>query len=235
MTVCLLAANWIVAFLKWPLERSAHLYPDKRQHVSVMLGPREVINFRLDTNNLPGWPIATNKFIELELVPTILGTNQVLVLGVRAIGDTVPAAKAKPIIYKSPAEPFVNALHIAFFGGVLLSAPFVTYFIAQFIVPALKPRERKYFLKAMVPAGLLFITGVCLCYFLILPLALRAAEQYSLWMGVEMPFWQAAEYFSFCIKFMLGMGLGFEMPVVLLALVKIGVLDHENCGAAGAT
>jgi sec-independent protein translocase protein TatC len=62
----------------------------------------------------------------------------------------------------------------------------------------------------------------------ILPLALRAAEQYSNWMGVDMPFWKAEEYFGFCIKFMLGMGLGFEMPVVLLALVKIGLLDHDK-------
>jgi sec-independent protein translocase protein TatC len=47
-------------------------------------------------------------------------------------------------------------------------------------------------------------------------------------MGVQMPEWRAETYFSFVTKFMLGMGLGFEMPVVLLALVKIGILDYRK-------
>lgn len=227
MVVCLMAGNWIVTFLKWPLERSSHLYPDPRQHVSVMLGPKEVLHFKLDTNNLPGWPIATNKFIELELTPIDLGTNKLLALGVRSTNNEVPPEKAKPIIYKSPAEPFLNSLHIAFFGGLLLAAPFVIFYITQFVLPALKARERKYFMKAMTPAVFLFILGVSLCYFVLLPLALNAADKWSAWMGVDMPFWQASEYFSFCIKFMLGMGLGFEMPVILLALVKIGLLNYQ--------
>ncbi|MBI3877689.1 MAG: twin-arginine translocase subunit TatC, partial [Verrucomicrobia bacterium] len=231
MVVCLLAANYVIAILKWPLERATHFYTDKRQHVSVMMGPKELFNFKLATNNLPAWPLATNKFVELELVPMDVGTNHILTLGVRSVGDTVPAEKAKPLVYLNPAEPFLNSLHIAFFGGLLFAAPFVLYFLADFILPALKPREKQYFLKAMLPAAALFLAGVCLCYFLILPLALRAAEQYSMWMGVEMPFWKASEYFGFCIKFMLGMGLGFEMPVILLALVKIGLLDYQKLAA----
>jgi len=228
MTICLFAANAVVALLKWPLERAAHLYPDSRQHISVMLGPKEVLNFKLATNNLPAWPIATNRFVELELVPMQIGTNQILTVRVRSTGEEVPSDKAKPLIYQNPAEPFVNSLHIAFFGGLLLAAPLVTYFLVTFLLPALKAKERKYFLKAMLPAAMLFAAGVCLCYFLILPLALRAADQYSQWMGVEMPFWKASEYFGFCIKFMLGMGAGFEMPVILLALVKIGLLDYAK-------
>lgn len=228
MTICLFAANAVVALLKWPMDRSAHLYPDPRQHISVMIGPKEVLNFKLATNNLPAWPIATNRFVELELVPIMVGTNQILTVRVRSTGEEVPAEKAKPLIYENPAEPFLNSLHIAFFGGLLLAAPFVTYFLVSFLLPALKAKERKYFLKAMLPAAALFVAGVCMCYFLILPLALRAAEQYSQWMGVDMLFWKATDYFGFCIKFMLGMGAGFEMPVVLLALVKIGLLDYAK-------
>ena len=228
MIVCLLAANWIVAILKWPLDRAAALYPDKRQHVSVVFGPKEVISVKVDTNNLPAWPLGTNRFVELELAPVRIGTNAVLTLRVKSVSDIVPPGKAKPLVYINPMGPFLNSLHIAFFGGLLLAAPFVTFFIADFVIPALKAKEKKYFLKAMGPAAALFIVGVVLCYFVLLPLALRAAEQYSHWMGVDMPFWKAEEYFGFCIKFMIGMGLGFEMPVVLLALVKIGLLDHHK-------
>ncbi|HUZ07941.1 MAG TPA: twin-arginine translocase subunit TatC, partial [Candidatus Paceibacterota bacterium] len=44
----------------------------------------------------------------------------------------------------------------------------------------------------------------------------------------KVPEWRAETYFSFVTKFLLGMGLGFELPVVLLALVKIGVLDYKK-------
>ena len=238
MVVCLFAADRIVAMFKWPLERAAHLSTDTRQHVSVMFGPKELINFKvtpLGTNQPPtvtnfvAWPILpTNRYVELEVVPSTQGTNEVLTLRVRKTGDEVPADKAKPIIYKGIAAPFINSLHIAFFGGLLLAFPFVGFFLIQFILPALREKERKYFIKAMLPATLLFTAGVCLCYFLILPLALRAADQYALWMGVDIPFLEAGEYFGFCIKFMIGMGAGFEMPVILLALVKIGLLDYAK-------
>jgi len=45
------------------------------------------------------------------------------------------------------------------------------------------------------------------------------------------PEWRAETYFGFVTKFMLGMGLGFELPVVLLALVKIGILDYQKLKA----
>jgi sec-independent protein translocase protein TatC len=65
----------------------------------------------------------------------------------------------------------------------------------------------------------------------VLARALKFAELFSLWMGVKVPEWRAETYFSFVTKFMLGMGLGFELPVVLLALVKIGVLDYQKLSA----
>ena len=61
-----------------------------------------------------------------------------------------------------------------------------------------------------------------------MPVALNAAVQYSEWMGFQAENWRAEEYVTFVSKFLLGMGLGFEMPVVLLVLVKIGILDYEK-------
>jgi sec-independent protein translocase protein TatC len=52
--------------------------------------------------------------------------------------------------------------------------------------------------------------------------------QYSEWMGFQAEMWRAEEYVIFVSKFLLGMGLGFEMPVVLLVLVKIGVLTYRQ-------
>ncbi|MCD6340078.1 MAG: twin-arginine translocase subunit TatC, partial [Verrucomicrobia bacterium] len=61
---------------------------------------------------------------------------------------------------------------------------------------------------------------------------LRAAEAYALWLGVSVQNWMAESYFTLVVMFMLAMGLGFEMPVVLLALVKLGILDYSQLMAA---
>jgi sec-independent protein translocase protein TatC len=95
-------------------------------------------------------------------------------------------------------------------------------------MPALKIREKKYFLRAFVVSLFLFLMGISVAYFVIMPTALKFAQQYAEWMGVSVPYWSAGTYISFVIKFMLGMGLGFLLPVVLLALVKIGILDYRK-------
>jgi sec-independent protein translocase protein TatC len=231
MAICIFRADLLVAILSRPNSKAAELSTDTRQYISLMFGPREIMNFRSETNsitNAPGFPVGTNKYIEFELAPVQMGTNWYLAIRERTNSDKIPPGKAMPLVYTGPTGPFINSLHLAFFGGLIIAAPIVFFYIARFLMPALKPREKKYFTKALLPATILFILGVCLCYFLILPVALRAAEAYSTWMGVEMQFWKAEEYFGFVTKFMIGMGLGFEMPVILLALVKIGLLDYQK-------
>jgi sec-independent protein translocase protein TatC len=231
MAVCIFRADLLVTILKRPLLKSAELSTDTRQYISVMFGPKEVLNFRPETNAIPhapGFPVGTNKYIEFELAPVQVDNKWYLAIHERTNSDTIPTAKAMPLVYTSPVGPFINSLHLAFFGGMIIAAPIVFFYIARFLMPALKPREKKYFTKALAPATALFVVGVCLCYFVILPVALKAAEAYSNWMGVDMQFWKAEEYFGFVTKFMIGMGLGFEMPVILLALVKIGLLDYEK-------
>jgi sec-independent protein translocase protein TatC len=137
------------------------------------------------------------------------------------------------LLFLDPAGPFIASLHLALFGGMILGAPFIFYYVIQFVMPALKIKEKKYFRLALVVGGGLFATGVSFCYFILMPLALRAAVQYAHWLlGPEASAaaneWRAETYFSFVSKFMLGMGLGFEMPVVLLTLVKIGILDYRK-------
>ena len=73
----------------------------------------------------------------------------------------------------------------------------------------------------------LFLVGVAFCYFILMPVALAAAQMYSQWLGFGALQWRAEDYISFVCKFMLGMGLGFELPVVILTLVKIGVLNYR--------
>jgi sec-independent protein translocase protein TatC len=70
--------------------------------------------------------------------------------------------------------------------------------------------------------------GVAFCYFVLLPVVLATAVKYSNWLGFEANQWEAASYISFVCRVMIGMGIGFQMPVVLLTLVKIGVLTYHT-------
>ena len=73
----------------------------------------------------------------------------------------------------------------------------------------------------------LFVLGIAFCYFALIPAALAASQSYSQWLGFSPAHWQPGEYINFVCKFMLGIGLAIEMPVVILTLVKIGVLNYR--------
>ena len=118
------------------------------------------------------------------------------------------------------------AFQVALYGGIVLASPFIFYFVAAFVFPALKMKERKYVYRGLTCGLGLFLVGVAFCYFFLMPLALAASQKYSQWLGFSAFQWRADDYISFVCKFMLGMGLGFEMPVVILTLVKIGVLNY---------
>ena len=144
----------------------------------------------------------------------------------------LPPENRIKLVFLNPAAPFLASLHFAFFGGILLASPFIFYFVVQFVLPALKVKEKKYFFRACGIGSGLFFSGVAVCYFLIMPVALRAAVVYSHWLlgksVVIENIWMAETYCSFTTKFMIGMGLGFELPVVLLTMVKLGVLDYRK-------
>jgi sec-independent protein translocase protein TatC len=126
-----------------------------------------------------------------------------------------------------PLSAFIVALKIALYGGLVVSAPFVIFFIGQFVLPALKVKEKKFVYRVAGYGSLLFLLGVAFCYLVIVQVALMASVQFSQWMGFGADEWRAEEYVSFVCKFMLGMGLSFQLPLVILTLVKMGIVDAD--------
>lgn len=230
LIICLYATDKIVAILKWPLKQSALVRAkDGPTRIQVRVGEHALTAFDSPTNRLGPVALGTNGWAVVQLHPIIDGTNILLTLGI----DTNPPKEAilstaTDLVYLDPAAPFFSALHLSLYAGGLLASPFIFYFLAEFILPALRVREKKYVLRACGVGVGLFFAGVSFCYFFVMARALKFAEWWALWMGVKVPEWRAETYFSFVTKFMLGMGLGFELPVVLLALVKIGILDHQK-------
>ena len=232
MIVCLYATDKVVGILKSPLKRAALIQIGHRQKVVVRFRDNFLFSFEPSTNRIGPLDLGTNRFVIVEIEPVEVGTN--IFFEPRVDKNPAPdalAASATDLMYIDPAAPFISSLHLALFGGILLTAPFIFYFVGEFVLPALKIKEKKYLLRALGVGVGLFAAGVCFCYFIIMPRALKFAELFALWMGIKVPEWRAETYFGFVTKFMLGMGMGFELPVVLLALVKIGILDYKKLSA----
>lgn len=232
LIVCLYGTSEIVTVLKLPLRKAALIRVGHQQKAVVVFGTNTLATFEPATNRIGPLDLGTNWFVQIQIDPVAVGTNVFLSVHTDPNpSEETMLSSATDLVYLDPAAPFMSSLHLALYGGGLLATPFIFYFLAQFILPALKVKEKKYVLRACAVGVGLFLAGVCFCYFFVLARALKYAEAWAVWMGVKVPEWRAETYFSFVTKFMLGMGLGFELPVVLLALVKIGILDYGKLKA----
>ena len=234
MLICLFAANNVIAIIKWPLSRAAISYPGTNQIATVSFGTNHLGNFQLSAEQSAALSLGTNRFVAVNIQPLVLGTNQVLGWHMEENPRAIEEAQRMNIelVNLSPAGGFFVAFQAGIYGGLVLASPFLMYFIASFIFPALRMRERKYIYRAIFIGGGLFLAGVSFCYFVLMPVALSASQMYSSWLGFGATQWRAEDYISFVCRFMLGMGLGFEMPVVILTLVKIGVLNYGVLSSA---
>ncbi|MBM3880809.1 MAG: preprotein translocase subunit TatC [Verrucomicrobia bacterium] len=225
MLVCLVAGNRLVAFLTWPLSQAQQIVR-RSPDIPIELGTN--IIGRVARPELGLLPWGTNALGALRITPVTVGTNVLLALQ----PDPRPARRAGVdlVMLKNygPIEGIVVALKLALYGGLVLASPFVFLFVGQFVLPALKVSEKRILYRAVGFGSVLFFVGVAFCYFIISAVALFATVQFSTWMGFGADEWRAEAYIGFMCKFMLGMGLCFELPVVILTLVKIGLIELEN-------
>lgn len=234
MLICLVAGDRVVRILTGPLHKAKISYPGTNQVVTLrFLGTNRVGVFPLPPAQQEVFRFGTNRYVSLQIAPVTIGTNRLLALvpDLEAEAETGQHLNIELRNF-APAGGFIVALQIAFYGGMVLAAPIILFFVAQFVFPALKMKEKHYVYRGLGWSTLLFAAGVAFCYFVLMPLALTASVKYSNWLGFAADQWRAEEYISFVCKFMIGMGLGFQLPVVLLVLVRIGILSYATLSKA---
>lgn len=131
-----------------------------------------------------------------------------------------------PLVFLSPAEAFWADLKISLFAGFICSVPAILYEIWQFITPGLLPSERRYFLPFLFFGTLFFFLGMAFCYFIALPFALDFLIDYGRQAGM-VPQISVSMYIDFNLKFLLGFGLIFELPLVMVLFSKLGFLTPD--------
>lgn len=118
------------------------------------------------------------------------------------------------------------SFHLAFYAGIVLAFPILLYFLAEFVLPALTAVEKRFLLPAIFVSFGLFLLGVLVCYFWLLPKTILFFFHDTQSLGWA-PTWTVQQYYSFVTRFTMGFGLAFELPVVVLALVRFGLVTYR--------
>jgi sec-independent protein translocase protein TatC len=142
--------------------------------------------------------------------------------------DVAVDSRGKLVLMQAlnPTEGFMLSIKLSLFAGIVISFPLLLYFLLQFILPGLKKKEKKALWPAMAIGFGLFLAGILFSYFFVLPKVLDFFYTYSQEMGVTNE-WRIGYYISFATQFTLIFGLAFELPVVVMTMVKLGILNYE--------
>jgi len=131
------------------------------------------------------------------------------------------------LVYTNPMDPFNLQVKIALVAGIFLSCPWVLYQIWQFISPALYRQEKKYVLPFLFSTVGLFLAGGAFGFYVVYPNALT----FLIHQGTEIQNAQAMitinEYVSLLLTIELGLGIVFELPILIFFLALMGIVDSR--------
>jgi sec-independent protein translocase protein TatC len=140
-------------------------------------------------------------------------------------GPIKPYLHGRKLVYTHPGDPFTIVLDASVVLGVVIALPFILYQVWAFVAPALYRHEKKLVVPVFAFATTLFLSGVCLSFFVVLPLAVEWLMSFQT-QALE-PMITATEYFGFATSMALAFGLCFELPIVILALAALGIVTPQ--------
>jgi len=125
--------------------------------------------------------------------------------------------------YTHPMDPLNLYLQVSLIGGAILASPFILYQVWMFIAPGLYQKERRFVVPFMAATVGLFLTGASFGYFYVLPGALKIlilgfGNKFSPVVTIE-------EYTGFFLSIILGLGISFELPILIFFLALFGIVS----------
>jgi sec-independent protein translocase protein TatC len=129
---------------------------------------------------------------------------------------------AEKLVYLNPTEPFNLYLKIGFLAGLFVTSPFVLYQVWLFVSPGLYRHEKRYVLPFMFSTVTLFLAGGYFGYQLVYPQALEFLISYG---KQFQPMITIGEYTDLFMVIIIGMGLIFELPILVFFLALMGMVN----------
>ncbi|MBX6330398.1 MAG: twin-arginine translocase subunit TatC [Gemmatimonadaceae bacterium] len=137
----------------------------------------------------------------------------------------LPYLHGRKLVYTHPGDPFSIVLNASIVLGVVIALPVIIYQLWAFISPALYRKEKRVVVPLFFFATFLFLSGVSLAFFVVLPLAVEWLMSFQT--AALEPMITASEYFNFATSMALAFGLCFELPIVILALAALGIVTPQ--------
>jgi sec-independent protein translocase protein TatC len=129
------------------------------------------------------------------------------------------------LIFTGIPEAFFTYLKVSFLAGILLASPVLLYQFWMFVAPGLYKKERRLLGPVIAVTSLFFIGGALFGYFVVFPSGFRFLLSFGTDYIRTLP--SMREYLGFSTKLLFIFGLVFEMPVLLAALARLGVVSVE--------
>lgn len=159
------------------------------------------------------------------LEPWVYSTINNVVLN--AAGKRMPKGVQFQIVFHQLTEPFLLQLRLSFMIGVILAFPFIALQLWGFIAPGLKSIERRVIQTVAPVSVVLFAMGATFCW-LVVPSAFTWFTSYMDNYQKTAMFQEAGTMVFFVLKMELAFGVGFQLPLVVFILGKIGLLTPET-------
>lgn len=127
----------------------------------------------------------------------------------------------KKLAYTGMTDPFILYFKVAALAAVFAASPFILYQFWRFIAPGLYKHERRYLLPFLFFGSVFFLAGGAFAYYVAFPLAAEFLLKIG---GAFEPVITIERYFGFQMTIILGLGLMFELPIVIFVLAAIGLV-----------
>ncbi len=127
--------------------------------------------------------------------------------------------------YTHPMDPMNLYMQVALIGGAILAAPFILYQVWLFIAPGLYKNEKRFVIPFMAATVGLFAAGAAFGYFYVFPGALRILI--FGFGGKFNPVMTIQDYTGFFLSIILGLGISFEMPILIFFLAMFGIVSPK--------
>ena len=170
-----------------------------------------------------------------RLISSLLGIGIGMVLGlavsqyfidyiVRPMQEALRANKLDDkLYYTSPAGYISLVITLGLYLGIVIAMPWVLYQIWQFVAPGLYKHERRAVSSFIIPSMILFLCGIAFGYFIVLPTMLKFLIAFAL-TGPVKPLISINEYFDLILIVLVGLGIIFELPVLIFILSLFGIV-----------
>lgn len=140
------------------------------------------------------------------------------------------AGQERKMIYTSLTEAFFTYLKLAIFAAFFVTFPFLAMQIYLFIGPGLYRHEKNALLPFLIGAPILFLAGAALVYYAVMPLAWEfflSFERANSALPIKLEA-KLDQYLSLVMSLIIGFGVAFQMPIIIILLAKIGVVKIEG-------